>query len=277
MKTIIQYCLTLVALSVVLSLFPRNSEAFRDIPENNLGYPVLITSDTGGSASGFFLNDGKSVFVITARHVFYPPNGKRAFRQKISCLSYSKDPSDTTANHFSLDLVALANSGDFKMHGLEDVAIIRIASLDEEKLKFVQGVDIQSRSKQGIVSVAMKYVKTFDQVLVANEVFLFGYPVSLGLKKIPQLDYKKPLLRKGIIAGKNETLHTLILDVPSYGGNSGGPVLEVESDGPEKKFRIVGVAAEFVPSMVQGVPINSGYSVAVSMNPVLDLVSSFTD
>jgi hypothetical protein len=57
----------------------------------------------------------------------------------------------------------------------------------------------------------------------------------------------KPLLRRGIIAGKNEKVGTLILDLAVYPGNSGGPVVEVETVRSEKKFRVIGIMSQFVP------------------------------
>lgn len=123
--------------------------------------------------------------------------------------------------------------------------------------------------------------------MVANEVFIFGYPVSLGLKNIPQIDFTKPLLRKGIVAGKNDTLRTLVLDCPVYWGNSGGPVLEVETVGvATKRFTIVGVVSAFVPLVetwrnetqgYQNIDVsNSGYSVASPLDPVMALAARFS-
>jgi hypothetical protein len=73
-------------------------------------------------------------------------------------------------------------------------------------------------------------VKTFDQVLIGNDVIMYGYPTSLGLANILQLNPDRPLLRKGIVAGKNLQQHTLILDCPIYQGNSGGPIFEIDRD-----------------------------------------------
>src|SRR5436190_19064223 len=78
-----------------------------------------------------------------------------------------------------------------------------------------------------MLTVGMETVKHFDEVLTGNDVFVFGYPTSLGLKsdptRPPQFDPSLPPLRKGIVAGKNPRLHTLILDSPIYFGNSGVP------------------------------------------------------
>ncbi len=107
---------------------------------------------------------------------------------------------------------------------------------------------------------------------------VFGYPSSIGLKNAPQIDYNRPLLRKGILAGTNPATRTLILDCPVYFGNSGGPVLEVDRQGLTATFRIIGVVIQFIPfnetagSQTAMILSNSGYSVAVPMDFVLELL-----
>jgi len=62
---------------IFLSLFVqvKNIHAFRDIPEDNLAYPVLLMSEKIGgkvtTGSGFFLRDGQTIYLITARHVLF--------------------------------------------------------------------------------------------------------------------------------------------------------------------------------------------------------------
>jgi len=133
-----------------------------------------------------------------------------------------------------------------------------------------------------IVSMSRDHVKRFADVLIANEIFIFGYPRSLGIKDIPQFDYDRPLLRRGIVAGKNEKLKTIIIDCPAYGGNSGGIVVEVDKQGLSRGFLVIGVLSQFVPFAEQwenkahgysNVEIsNSGYSVIVPMDMVLELL-----
>jgi hypothetical protein len=86
------------------------------------------------------------------------------------------------------------------------------------------------------------------------------------------------------VAGTNPARKTIILDCPSYPGNSGGPVLEVEKIDPiNLRFHVIGVVIQFVPFAETMVNLksdskslaisNSGYTVAVSMDPVLELIS----
>ena len=119
-------------------------------------------------------------------------------------------------------------------------------------------------------------------MLVANDVLLFGYPTSLGIQGSPQLDNLRPLLRRGIVAGLNPRVQSIIIDCPSYPGNSGGPVVEADRETFRATFSVIGVVSEFVPFAEKSVnyPIpyqnvnisNSGYTIVTPMDFVLELV-----
>jgi len=126
-------------------------------------------------------------------------------------------------------------------------------------------------------------VKTFDHVLIGNDVLLFGYPVSLALVPNPKIDFSRPLLRRGIVAGEDLAQHSIILDCPSYEGDSGGPVIEVDTVSAfERSFLIIGVMDSFVPSVdilksehfgySNTTVENSGYSIITPMDYVLELM-----
>ena len=80
-------------------------------------------------------------------------------------------------------------------HGL-DVAVVRIGFRDitTQKLHTSPNAVILEYSQTGIVGVAVDSVRLYNDVMVANNVYIFGYPVSLGLPHIPQLDFSRPLL-----------------------------------------------------------------------------------
>ena len=133
--------------------------------------------------------------------------------------------------------------------------------------------------------MASSAIKRFAEVLVSNGVFILGYPSSLSFPEDPQIEFKKPLLRKGIIAGINSTRKTIILDCPVYFGNSGGMAIEVEQVAMgQMKYRTIGVVSQFIPfierlkSQQLGYTNlsfeNSGYSVVVPMDVIFDLTST---
>jgi hypothetical protein len=122
----------------------------------------------------------------------------------------------------------------------------------------------------------METVRKFDEVLVATDAIIYGYPASLGLPREAQFDQYRPLLRKAFIAGRDLQKRSLIIDGPVYRGNSGGPVVEMDVDFPVTHHYVVGVLVQFIP-LAETAPdfelrLNSGYSVAEPMDYVLELV-----
>jgi len=258
----------------------------RAIPDDNLAFPVLLEIQQGGSGSGFFFYTPHSEFLVTAKHVLFNPTTGALMGAECSLLSYPRVPSEVIKNKFRLDLAKLSGEGNIKSHSSADVAVIKIGNMVGQVMTYLTGVSVTSAAPSGILSTAEVSIKRFAEVLVANDVFIFGYPTSLGLKALPQLDYSKPLLRKGIVAGKNEDLRTLVLDCPVYWGNSGGPVLEVDHVNLiTTSFRVVGVISQFVPlietwrNLTHGYEnldlSNSGDSIATPMDPVLELIATF--
>jgi Trypsin-like peptidase domain len=301
-------------LAVMLGMIPIATDAIADraIPEDNLAYPVLIVFP-GGTGSGFYLNANNAMYLVTAKHVLFyvdPISKKEKLRDgPVNALSYSKDRADSRRNILNLNLAALNAAGYIKSHATEDVAVIKVATIlsqpvtdspqqqkvevlpPQNELPKVQprtisllfGITFQEMAT-GIVGVDVSQgIKTFDQVGIGNEVVMFGYPTSLALEPDPKIDFSRPLLRKEIVAGENPAQHSIILDCPSYQGDSGGPILEVERGFPQINYRIIGVMVSFVPfadtwqserfpNLHNKTWQNSGYSVAVPMDFVLELI-----
>lgn len=252
----------------------------RALPDNNLAYPVLITWATEqgrGSGTGFYIDTGKFVFLVTAKHVLFDENTGFVKATSFNAVSYSKDPNEQISNSASVDISKLQPENLVK-HPSQDVVIVRMFSNAEgNKISPLPGITAHSYAKAGITVVPLSGIKKYDEVLVGNDAILLGYPTSLGLKVMPQLDLSRPLLRKGIVAGKTPRTHSLILDCPAYFGNSGGPVLEIDQQSPaSRNFLIIGIVSQYVPYAESGtmfaMQINSGYSIATPMDFVLDLM-----
>jgi len=278
-------------LITLVLIAPERVQADRAIPDDNLAYPVLVSLNTGSKGSGFFLNTGTGTYLVTAAHVLFDETSGKLRAKQAKLLSYSKDPNETGRNIIQLNLPILFAAKRIRKHSTEDVATVYIADAvgnadtGPRRLNMVSGASLIERTPSGILGVGIDTVKHFENVLTANPIYVFGYPTSLGIKEIPQIDPLRPLLRFGIVAGTNPASKTIILDCPSYPGNSGGPVLEVEQvDLSNRRFRVIGVVSQFVPFAETWVNIthkyqnltisNSGYAVAVSMDPVLELISA---
>lgn len=256
------------------------------IPPDNLAYPLLLELPNGGSGSGFFLASGQEHFLVTAKHVLYDEKGNlRSPTLKLSCQSkLAGEP----ATQYLIDFSKVP----VRAHTSADVAVIRmgVSSPIDGKTEALLvnhcvGIRVLNVSPAGVVTVDSANLRLLDEATIGNDVLLYGYPTSLGLKNSPQFDYDKPLLRKGVLAAISKVRGTIVLDCPAYPGNSGGPVVEVEEQGFRKFHRIVGVVSQFVPQLHQryspytGKPIepemfNSGYSIAVAMDKVLELLTA---
>ena len=120
------------------------------------------------------------------------------------------------------------------------------------------------------------------EVDVGADVYMFGYPVSLTGPIRDIFEPSEPLLRKGIVAGVNMGKRTIIIG-PSYFGNSGGPVIQVDrSEFGVIQYRIIGVVSGFVPFLEEWenktmryshvIKSNSGYTVVEPIDIALELV-----
>lgn len=259
----------------------------RAIPDDNLAYPVLV--DVGGvsTGSGFLLSCEGTQFLISAKHVFCDEIGNLK-STKATTVSQPRDPNESSSIVRSLDLGVLESNGAVLDESSKDVIAIRLGTLkphnDAFTLDHEEGVHIAGTVKSGQVQVLRESTKPVKDVLIGNDAVLFGYPVSIGIKDSPQIDYEKPLLRKGIIAGKHEANGTLIIDCFVYPGNSGGPVLEIDIMPNGFKYSVIGVVSQFVPVTETWKNLNygyentsvsnSGYCVAVGMDPIWELTGA---
>ena len=264
-------------LLLLLSTLAIAQHSQRSLPDDNLAYPVLITLKNGGTGFGFYLNDKAATYLVTAKHVLFDLVTGKVRSNELELLSYSKNLSDPTPNVITVDLSVL-DSANIKPHPSEDIAVLELFSVrSAQSLSALSGVTVKQSAAQGLLGANLGVLRKFDQVLVGNEIVVMGYPTSLGLRAMPQIDSRRPLLRKGIVAGQNTEKRSIILDCPSYPGNSGGPALEVDTDGPfSRRYSIIGVIREFVPYADGGktftITANSGYSVATPLDFVLELI-----
>ncbi|WP_047490327.1 trypsin-like peptidase domain-containing protein [Terriglobus sp. TAA 43] len=276
----------------------------RSFPSDNLASAVLI-EDSEGSGSGFFFSYHDAVYLVSARHVLFKPKHLPAgglsadfepIAHELTLTSYSQDPSDTSANVFKIDLDAVVQTAVAKYHRSQDVAIVKVAQLvpysDEErkqnltigptalKAVGVPGVTLQKASRKGLLGVSAENTKRLSETLIGNDIVVMGYPSSIGLADLKQIDYARPLVRRGALAGTNAANKSLVLDCQVFFGNSGGPVFEIDHQGLGYSFNLIGVVSQYVPfantagSQTVGVQIltNSGYAIAVPTDFIYELI-----
>lgn len=278
--------LTIILFSVCL--LTGQIEASRDVPYDYLSLSVLVELENNDTGSGFYIINKESLFFVTARHVLLKEEKEHKFIPKSNTAILISPTSEIQLKNnkeIKLDLVELYNEGCINYNNLYDAVVVKIGSRKNNEINTVKGVLIK-QNPGSFVSVASDILKRYEETIIGNEVFVFGYPTSLGIKDMPQVDFSKPLLRKGIIAGKNERTKSIILDCPVYPGNSGSPVVECETNyegnNPIKKYRLIGLVADFVPfidefrSVRYGYPraeiANSDYSVVIPIDIIIELI-----
>jgi hypothetical protein len=270
----------------MLILFPISSLARRAIPDNNLAFPILITIDNNIQGSGFFIDSGSSLFLVTAKHVIFDKNG--SMNGKIaSLLCYPPELFSKGKIIIEVDLSTQNKNGNIRIHPTHDVVAINVGSIvkkdNKDSIFYNIGINQIQSAGSGIVGLSKSNTTLFKNILISNQVYVFGYPTSIGIKNIPQIDYDIPLLRTGIISGINQSKEYIIIDCPIYQGNSGGPVIQVDQqDIGTHVFTVIGIVSQFVPfaeywenktNKYINVNIsNSGYAVVVPIDKVLEII-----
>jgi hypothetical protein len=264
----------------------------RTIPDDNLAYPVLIqfantATGNGGEGSGFFYFSAGDTYLVTAAHVLF--NRKVSPPQlvaNVATLTAYSPPPDSDESVFSLDLSVLKAQGNVRVHPSQDVTIVKIGrgtptvGREKQDMYLVAGVRAKFGAG-GIVHASRDTARRFSDVLIGDAAITFGFPRTLALKEA-QLNPYLPLLRSGMVAGVNPTNKLIVVDTPTYWGNSGGPVAEVEPVALGRTVHIIGVVSEMVAldeTLVDKfLPkgsfhfSNSGYTVVASMDGVFELI-----
>jgi len=287
----------LFLLLIAVLIWAPAAHAGAALPADYIKYPVSVTLEDGRAASGFYImDDNGDAYFVTAKHLLFYDQAKEGRSdlkgQKALLSSYPQEDQFQEPILIQLDLKVLNVAGFIYSHETNDVAVIKLGSVvltpRGKSLQFNGGVDRVVKagttpSEGSIVGASRAMIKKYDEVPIGNDVFIFGYPNSLGIENYPQIDYTRPLLRKGVIAGKNNEKKTMILDCPVFYGNSGGPVVETEPIGLSgTSYAIVGMVAEFIPFDDKWYGIqrpfnireieNSGYSVVVPMDAILEVI-----
>jgi hypothetical protein len=226
---------------------------------------------------------------VTASHVLWDPSTGRRYSSNLTCITHEANYSPGNPEvTIATDLLKAQSSGNLKKHATRDVAVLRIWSevttnlfkiLDHSQLSAAE------RRIQNINFANLSYASQFTNLSVGDDIYLVGFPNSLGLAPGHQIAAREPLLRRSIIASKNPSKKLLILDGPVYPGNSGGPVWVVQRlDLLTTSVSIAGVAVQLVPFDESRLGLNqpsgisnstwavSSYSVAEPIDFAIELI-----
>lgn len=264
------------------------------LPLNNLNYPIRILIGNS-SGSGFLVSHENKLYLVTARHVVYQQDQiTKDFlllneKLTIVCHTFSGNKIQAAPRKYEVQLTTLLSNNNLKFHFTADLVVIKLGNLDATlRVNLVNGVTLTHSSDGSLVHYEMSGARKFEEVETTNDVFVLGYPVSLSTIEMKQINYDVPLVRKGIVAGKNYENKTIILDCPVYGGNSGGLVLEINrTDAFNINIHLIGVVVQYVPFIDQWRNVrfpelynsnyqNSGYSIALPVDNIFDLIKEIT-
>lgn len=265
------------------------------IADDAINVSALVQAGNS-SGSGFFIQDSVEIFFVTARHVimvdFLDPISKQKSYRLISPIIelkwYPRQAEKSNSNSMIIDVLKLNSSGGLK-YGLseqDDYVIMRIGKI-EKRTGYSAIIYSSSITRPGASSklngFPLDLCNPFDKIEIGSDVFMVGYPKSLGLKNIPQYDFNRPLLRKGIVAGKDVVNSNIIIDCSSYQGNSGGVVYEISGNQFQPELKLIGIVSSFIPFAevwtnqnygVQNMEIaNSGYSVIIPIEKAISQIS----
>ena len=260
----------------------------RSIQDKLLASASLISLGNS-SGSGILYCTEKYLYLVTAKHVLYNQKGE-LISSEIEIVNQSADIDDDSVHRLSVDLKIVNHS----FHKTDDICAVKLGAIVETEgkrtsISHLEGVE---KFENGLTPPGIAFEKDtleLEGVLVSNDIYVLGYPTSIGLNHSPQFDYNKPLLRKGIIASTYKQARTIILDCPTYGGNSGGPVIQLSINNGKKDFKLIGIVSQYIPyvqkwynhrdSLENREYLNSGYSVAtswISVKEVLSILDSDT-
>ncbi len=241
------------------------------ISDNCLESAVFITVGPS-SGSGFIYQDTVHTYFISAKHVLFE-DSMHFFANECKIKYYSKKSHKSSPDSLILDLALLKFN---KIKTYDDVVVIEIGDFikgeKENGTLFSKYVKAFKNPSPLINTFNINQIIDYESAIIGNDVFMFGFPTSLG--------YNRPLLRKGVLAGKDVRNSTFIIDCPSYSGNSGGPVMMIK----QNEIFILGIVSQamlFVETWtnnqyreIQQVhKSNSGYTIIESFDKVLKLIN----
>lgn len=283
----------------------QTGSANTDIPQSTIAKSASVEFGGKIRGSGFYVSKPPDVFFVTAKHVLLNPDKGDELRTDIvTLIAPAFDLEDNASNKLGVNLRALLGRGVLYAHPTRDVLVFPVGeyvsvsdelttgSVGPSKMSFVEGILPVERTKSGYA--AFGELRMLKDVVLGNRAYMVGYPTSLSLTD--QLDFNRPLITAGVIAGVNSKNRTIIIDRPVYPGFSGSPLIEVEQiDLLHATFPVVGVAIQWIPDTgkdgtVQverpNIPLSadqtttktvtvvvSGFGVVEPMDSVLELIA----
>lgn len=233
------------------------------ITTDNFSFSTFLSVDFGDSSgSGFRINYNGKDYIITARHVVYNKNVLLSDLW-IKSRNYFGNDTDGYSAKINLSTENVLTFNDL------DIVVIKLDTQFNYEIESVG---------TGISIASIEDTSNFESILIGANIFLVGFPSSLTVDDFYDVD--RPLLRTGIVAGKNMSNNTFVVDSVAYYGVSGGPIVQIDI---ERNIKIVGIISRFVPfitewrnkhesSISRQDFFNSGYAVCLPLDRVIERI-----
>jgi hypothetical protein len=271
-----------ILIPIILSFVNRCYAQYEIKPELS-NHTVLIEVKGFGSGSGIYIQDSAYIYLVTAAHVITDLKSGSVPCDSTFLITYRANTETDKADTLFLSLCDAFKNGYALADLKNDIAIIKLANAKQMDSTWLSIAYLPHATRKGIGTKIYswnykKHVKKLNDIKLGNDVFLFGYPKSLNLQFT--FDYNRPLLRKGNIAGRDMNMKRIIIDCPSFQGNSGGPVYSLYFE--QSNLFLIGIVSAFIPFEeywyndkypVRNVQIsNSGYSVIIPIEFAINLI-----
>lgn len=265
------------------------------MPTNLFNLPVFVEVPLGPNnrsfGSGFLVATSNYMFLVTARHVLFElPPGTNYLGKDVTISWLSTSWTNTSRITTTIDLEKARSNNLVRVHPAgRDVCAVALFGdpLEGQLLKLLEGGATHPVGAGTMIkSIPDHHLRRMQDVRIAGNVYVFGYPTAVDLEdvRLRQVPLFHPLIRQGIVSGIISDTRTIVIDAAAYGGNSGGPVLEVVELGiGSYSYNVIGVITKFIPFIdrwqstqfkgVQNVTIaNSGYAIVEPTDSILEVL-----
>ncbi len=255
---------------LLLIFFICSYFSFAQIDEFMENVVLIQSKDTAYFASGFLYHTGENLYLLTAKHVIINQKNNILF-DELNFYSYPHNAQKEKAVEYSINLKEAFLQRKVRFGNNFDMIAIQIGITPEGFVNYYNFIN-KINSPTNINNFSLfDCILNLDSINVGDEIYLIGYPKSLEVTQFNNFNFNRPLVRKGIISGKDYEYNTILIDCPSYGGNSGGPIL-VKRNG---KLKMIGLVSSYVPYIERWINPVSNITNIDALNSGLTVVTPF--
>ena len=120
----------------IVGIYPQILFGGRVISDDPMVFAAHIKFRNGSNGSGFYVNDGKYLYLVTAKHVLYKIENNKITNTLIDNTAYIDSYSRN--EHYKITILAQLNlldaTNDIRRHPEKDIVIVRLAAMDGNRL-----------------------------------------------------------------------------------------------------------------------------------------------